>query len=280
MENNLLVDQIRSTLGDMIGISLAYLFGSQVAGTAGTMSDVDLGILLENTSDAGQAYSVLTHQLNKGLGSAQVDVVLLHQAPVELAYAIIAQGVYIYQKDTFTRVEYEADVLSSYGDYLPVLRAQREDILGGGSYDRRVQRYREAFRRTERTLSDSWTRLEPLKNKPLHEFEDNPYLRDIVERNLEVAAQACIDISHRIISLEDARKPIDYYDAFLIMGEIGVIPPEFARQIAPIAGFRNILVHEYLRLDWDLVYQNLQRLDDLNSFREHVVGWLKNKLNA
>lgn len=64
------------------------------------------------------------------------------------------------------------------------------------------------------------------------------------------------------------------------MGEIGVIPPEFARQIAPIAGFRNILVHEYLRLDWGLVYQNLQRLDDLHNFREHVVGWLQNKLNA
>lgn len=129
-------------------------------------------------------------------------------------------------------------------------------------------------------LSERLTRLEPLKNKPLDEFDGDPYLRDIVERNLEVAAQACIDISHRIISLENARKPIDYYDAFLIMGEIGVIPAEFARQIAPIAGFRNILVHEYLRLDWGLVYQNLQRLDDLYSFREHVVGWLQSKLNA
>jgi uncharacterized protein YutE (UPF0331/DUF86 family) len=129
-------------------------------------------------------------------------------------------------------------------------------------------------------LSERLARLEPLKNKPLHEFEDDPYLRDIVERNLEVAAQACIDISHRIISLENARKPIDYYDAFLIMGEIGVIPADFARQIAPIAGFRNILVHEYLRLDWGLVYQNLQRLDDLYRFREHVVGWLQHKLNS
>lgn len=136
----------------MTGISLAYLFGSQVAGTQGAMSDVDLGILLENTSDAGQANSILTHQLNKELVSAQVDVVLLHQAPIELAYAIIAQGVCVFQRDTFTRIEYEADVLSRYGDYLPVLRAQREDILGGETHDRRVQRYREAFRRTERAL--------------------------------------------------------------------------------------------------------------------------------
>ena len=49
-------------------------------------------------------------------------------------------------------------------------------------------------------------------------------MRDIVERNLEIAAQCCIDISHRVISLEDARKPADYYEAILLMGELGVFP--------------------------------------------------------
>ena len=56
-------------------------------------------------------------------------------------------------------------------------------------------------------LSERLARLKPLRDKPRHEFDQDPYLRDIVERNLEIAAQCCIDISHRIISLEDARKP-------------------------------------------------------------------------
>jgi hypothetical protein len=43
-------------------------------------------------------------------------------------------------------------VLSRYGDYLPVLRAQRQSILEEGAHDRRVQRYREALGRTERAL--------------------------------------------------------------------------------------------------------------------------------
>ena len=42
-------------------------------------------------------------------------------------------------------------------------------------------------------------KLEPLKIKTSDEFASDPYLKDIVERNLEVAAQACIDISNRII---------------------------------------------------------------------------------
>jgi uncharacterized protein YutE (UPF0331/DUF86 family) len=35
-------------------------------------------------------------------------------------------------------------------------------------------------------------------------------LQDIVERNLEVAIQSCIDIANRIISLDDLEKPKDY----------------------------------------------------------------------
>jgi hypothetical protein len=54
----------------------------------------------------------------------------------------------------------------------------------------------------------------------------DPYLRDIVERNLEVAAQCCIDICHRIITLEGAQKPRSYYEAILRMGELGVLPPD------------------------------------------------------
>jgi uncharacterized protein YutE (UPF0331/DUF86 family) len=92
--------------------------------------------------------------------------------------------------------------------------------------------------------------LHPLQTEPRAAFDQDAYLRDIVERNLEIAAQSCIDICHRLIALEGAAKPMDYYDAIVRMGQIGILPPEFARQLAPFAGFRNILVHEYVELDW------------------------------
>jgi len=119
--------------------------------------------------------------------------------------------------------------------------------------------------------------LRPLSDKSRQDFDQDPYLRDIVERNLEIAIQCCIDISHRIIALENARKPTDYYEAILLMGEIGVLPSEFARGLAPIAGFRNILVHEYLRVDWDQVYAHLQQLENLERFRDLVQFWLAGK---
>ena len=124
-------------------------------------------------------------------------------------------------------------------------------------------------------LSVRLARLEPLKSKSKAEFDADPYLRDIAERNLEVAAQCVLDISHRLISLAGGPRPRDYYEAILRLGELGVVPPDFATHLAPLAGFRNILVHEYLEVDWQEVYRNLQQIDDLAQFAELVRQWLR-----
>jgi uncharacterized protein YutE (UPF0331/DUF86 family) len=121
------------------------------------------------------------------------------------------------------------------------------------------------------------TRLKPLREKSRPDFDDDPYLRDIVERNLEVAAQCCIDVCHRIVSLEKAQKPADAHEAILRMGELGVLETRFAQRFAPISGFRNILVHEYLGLNWDEIYSNLQQLKDLVHFADAIALWLQNK---
>jgi uncharacterized protein YutE (UPF0331/DUF86 family) len=126
-------------------------------------------------------------------------------------------------------------------------------------------------------LNERLARLQPLREKQRTDFDQDPYLRDIVERNLEVAAQSVIDICHRIIVLEGTRKPADYYEAILLMGELEIIPMIFARNLAPLAGFRNVLIHEYLGINWDIVYSNLQKIDELAHFSTAIRGWLLNK---
>jgi len=117
-------------------------------------------------------------------------------------------------------------------------------------------------------------KLEPLKNRSLEEIKDDPYLQDVIERNFEVAAQACIDIANRIISLENLEKPADYYQAIERLGENGIVPAAFARELAPIAGFRNLLVHQYLEINQEEVYSYLGNLDQLYQFQKYVREWL------
>ena len=131
-------------------------------------------------------------------------------------------------------------------------------------------------RRLER-LNECLLKLEPLKTKTSDEFSSDPYLKDIVERNLEVAAQACIDIANRIISMEQLKKPLDAYGSIEMLGKVGILPQTLADRLAPIAGFRNILVHEYLEIDWNEVLHNLQRMGDLHDFMGHIKTWLKDR---
>ena len=119
--------------------------------------------------------------------------------------------------------------------------------------------------------------LEPLRRRNLEDFLGDVNLRAMAERYLEVAAQCCIDIAGRIISLEQAEKPKDYYEAIIRIGEIGVLPIGFAEKFAPIAGFRNILVHNYLEIAWKEIYDNLQRLTDVYEFMEYTKDWLRKR---
>ena len=137
---------------------------------------------------------------------------------------------------------------------------------------------KEEFRGIERRLDrlfECLAKLEPLQSKNLADFEGDPYLRDIVERNIEVAAQACIDIANRIISLDDLAKPQDYYGTIIGLGEAGVLPIDFAQRFASVAGLRNVLVHEYADIDWKQLHRHLQKLDDFREFARHIQRWLK-----
>ena len=126
-------------------------------------------------------------------------------------------------------------------------------------------------------LNECLQKLEVLQGKPKEELLDDTYLQDIIERNFQVLGQAIIDIANRIISLEDLEKPRDYYEAILRLGQGGIVPADFAKKLAPLAGFRNILVHDYLELDWDEVYANLQRLGDIHAFLTMIKSWLSDR---
>jgi len=134
-------------------IDLAYVFGSRVHGSEGPISDYDIAVLFYRPYKPGQRYG-LAHNLKKMLMTDKVDLVVLNSAPVELRYAIIASGFLVYEVNVKTRVEYEALTLSMYGDYLPVLRNQRADILKEGNNETGIQRYRAALGKTQRLLEE------------------------------------------------------------------------------------------------------------------------------
>lgn len=91
-----------------------------------------------------------------------------------------------------------------------------------------------------------------------------------------VAIETCIDICNHITSAERFRAPLDYADAFTVLGEESIFPPEFTRTLEKMAGFRNRLVHVYAQIDDHLVHEFLRtRLDDFNRFQEYILKFIR-----
>jgi predicted nucleotidyltransferase len=149
-------NDIKKIFAEEKDILLTYIFGSQITGKTGPLSDYDFAVFLSQKPSFQFKYK-LKNKLLSILDIKQVDLVILNDAPIELKYNVIATGKVIFQKNSIVRTEFEANTLSQYFDYLPVLRAQKKDILNikskGEKYGDRIQRYRATLRKTEEMLN-------------------------------------------------------------------------------------------------------------------------------
>jgi uncharacterized protein YutE (UPF0331/DUF86 family) len=92
------------------------------------------------------------------------------------------------------------------------------------------------------------------------------------ERELQVAIESCLDIGHHVISRRGLRRPGDYRDVFTVLREAGIIDAELARRLESMAGFRNRLVHGYLDVDPERVYDMARtELNDIEGFVAAIV---------
>jgi uncharacterized protein YutE (UPF0331/DUF86 family) len=67
---------------------------------------------------------------------------------------------------------------------------------------------------------------------------------------------------------------VDNGDAVRLLGEHGVLTPALARSVRQAVGFRNVLVHDYIRVNDDLVVDRLKALGDLEDFVSQVADFV------
>lgn len=117
--------------------------------------------------------------------------------------------------------------------------------------------------------------LEELKSIPKSKFCKDPRIFKLAERCLQISIQAIIDISHHIIIGNNLARPKDNKEAIQIIARHKIINQKFAKAIMPMIGLRNILVHEYLKVDPKLIYGHLQHLKDFRQFQKYILAYLK-----
>lgn len=110
----------------------------------------------------------------------------------------------------------------------------------------------------------------------LDEYLGDIELQHIVERSLQNAIQACIDIGARIISKRLFRRAESYHDIFDVLAQEKVISSDLADRMHEMVGLRNALVHEYRTIRHEEVYRHLQESPEvLEEFAREISRYLR-----
>lgn len=99
----------------------------------------------------------------------------------------------------------------------------------------------------------------------------------LVERLLERIITRAIDINRHIIAevgphLDPVTK---YRETFLRLAELGVYQKEFGERLAPSAGFRNALVHDYNNIDPKILQKSIgEAIEEYNEYGKYILNFL------
>ena len=110
-----LLDSIKDYLGKTKAVKFAYLFGSHAKGRAGPLSDIDLGVYLDNRFDFFTCRLRLLEEVSQRLKGLDCDLIVLNNAPLILQYEVIREGI-VLKEDKPRRVQFETHVLRHYLD--------------------------------------------------------------------------------------------------------------------------------------------------------------------
>ncbi len=100
----------------------------------------------------------------------------------------------------------------------------------------------------------------------------DPDAQDILTLNLTRAVQLCVDIGAHLIATQDKPAPDTMGQTFDVLADMGVLSTELAVRMKKAVGFRNIAIHNYEAIDWQIAHAIATRhMDDFTAFAKAVV---------
>lgn len=113
--------------------------------------------------------------------------------------------------------------------------------------------------------------LAPYRDVDVGVYRQDWKTQRIIERTLHLAIETCMDVADHIVADRRLRVPETGAESFEILAEADLMPQALGAALGLMVGFRNILVHDYARLDPAIVMRVLRSdLRDLERFRDAV----------
>ena len=119
------IDSLAGLLMENENIIFAYLFGSLSKGGFHPLSDIDLALYIKRVKTLD--YLKLFGEISETLGTDEIDLVILNNAPLSLAGRILQARKILTDKNSRIRHKYESMTLRKFFDF----KVKEKNILQG-----------------------------------------------------------------------------------------------------------------------------------------------------
>lgn len=134
---------------------------------------------------------------------------------------------------------------------------------------------RDLVRRKLAELAEYVSQVSEYRDLTVERYRADWKTQRIVERTLQMAIEACVDVASHVLADRGLRAPSTYAETFEILMHAGLLPPDLGRTMVEMTGFRNVIVHEYAGIDADVVIRILrEHLGDFRRFETEALRWL------
>lgn len=111
------------------------------------------------------------------------------------------------------------------------------------------------IRRKLERIATNLEDLAAVEDLSLEAYRSDRFRRKGIERMLQETVEAAVDANSHLLRASGDEPPADYYESFTRLGRAGILDEELAEALAPSAGLRNRLVHEYDEIDDTIVLE-------------------------
>ena len=270
---------LAETLSQEPGLRFARLFGSRADSRTRPDSDADLAVLLTPEAvgtGCGPALRRLEEVLYERFPGLIFRMVDLATAPPLLQVEIMTHGMTLVPGraglELFSQTEKSHSTLGSR----PRRSGGRIASQGAQAVLRRSANLRAASgeaRRPGRTVGELMVRVEVVERKlealadylaelralrpaDLREYQPDLTRGRAIERLLQLVVEVATDINTHLAA-ESGQVPDNYFQSFWSVARLGAIDEDLARALAPSAGLRDRLVHQYEALDDGQVFASI-----------------------
>jgi len=118
--------------------------------------------------------------------------------------------------------------------------------------------------------------IREFQNISIAEYSNDWKTQRIVERTLQIMIETCTDVATHIISDQKYRVPDTYADIFKVLSEENLLGRELTERLIRMVQFRNIVVHDYKKVDPEVIVGILKKhLADFTYFKDAVITFVK-----